>query len=320
MRASGVMPSSSALVSLITMHRGGAVVERAGVAGGDLPSGRNTGFSAASFSTVVPARGPSSFDTTVPSGSVTGVISARRSRSLTLATARCCDARRTRPSPRGVTPLELDDVLGGLAHGDVDVGQPGRRRPRRLAAARRARLVRALGVARTSGCAAPVSAAPCTEAADGLDAGGDEHVALAGLDRVGGHADRLQRRRAVAVDGDAGDVAQPGEDGDDAGDVEARLAGGLAAAQDQVLDERADRAAGTLSSSAVDDQRRQVVGAARRRASPCWPGRSGVRAVATMTASGMASIVPTGNNALGTGARRAQPSSPARKWRRHNSS
>ena len=39
------------------------------------PSGRNTGFSVASFSTVVPARGPSSLLTTVPSGVVTGVIS-----------------------------------------------------------------------------------------------------------------------------------------------------------------------------------------------------------------------------------------------------
>src|SRR5204862_186183 len=39
------------------------------------PAGRNTGFSSGSFSTVVPSRGPSSFDTTVPSGSVTGVIS-----------------------------------------------------------------------------------------------------------------------------------------------------------------------------------------------------------------------------------------------------
>ena len=44
---------------------------------------------------------------------------------------------------------------------------------------------------------------PVREPAHGLDAAGDEHVALAGLDRVRGHADGLQRRRAVAVDGDA---------------------------------------------------------------------------------------------------------------------
>jgi len=40
-----------------------------------LPSGRKAGWSVASFSTVVPGRGPSSLDTTVPSGRVTGVIS-----------------------------------------------------------------------------------------------------------------------------------------------------------------------------------------------------------------------------------------------------
>ena len=39
------------------------------------PSGRNTGLSDASFSSVVPARGPSSLLITVPSGSVIGVIS-----------------------------------------------------------------------------------------------------------------------------------------------------------------------------------------------------------------------------------------------------
>ena len=39
------------------------------------PSGRNTGLSWASFSAVVPSRGPSSADTTVPSGRVSGVIS-----------------------------------------------------------------------------------------------------------------------------------------------------------------------------------------------------------------------------------------------------
>ena len=59
-----------------------------------------------------------------------------------------------------------------------------------------------------------VSLAPRRVAADRLDAGGDEAVALAGLDRVGGHADRLQARRAVAVDGDARDVVEPGQDGD----------------------------------------------------------------------------------------------------------
>ena len=52
---------------------GGAVVERArDLPAVTWPSGRNTGFSSASFSLVVPARGLSSFDTTVPSGRVIG--------------------------------------------------------------------------------------------------------------------------------------------------------------------------------------------------------------------------------------------------------
>ena len=52
------------------------------------PSGRNTGFSPASASTVVPARGPSSVLTTVPSGVVTGVISRAQKPS-----AMACSAR-----------------------------------------------------------------------------------------------------------------------------------------------------------------------------------------------------------------------------------
>ena len=40
-----------------------------------VPFSRNTGFSAATASRVTPARGPSSRDTTEPSGSVTGRIS-----------------------------------------------------------------------------------------------------------------------------------------------------------------------------------------------------------------------------------------------------
>ena len=49
-------------------------------------------------------------------------------------------------------------------------------------------------------------------AAHRLHAGGDEDVALAGPDGVGRHADGLQRRGAVAVHRDAGDVvaARPG--------------------------------------------------------------------------------------------------------------
>ena len=51
--------------------------------------------------------------------------------------------------------------------------------------------------------------------ADGLDAGGDEAVPLPRLDRVGCHADRLEARRAVAVDGHTRHVVESGEAGHD---------------------------------------------------------------------------------------------------------
>ncbi len=57
-----------------------------------VPSGRNTGLSAERPSTVVPGRGPSSFDTTVPSGVVTGVISRSKNPFSCDATARCCES------------------------------------------------------------------------------------------------------------------------------------------------------------------------------------------------------------------------------------
>ena len=97
-------------------------------------------------------------------------------------------------------------------------------------------------------------------AADGLDAGGDEAVALARLDRVERHADGLQARRAVAVDGDAGDVVEPGEHSDDTGDVEATFAGRLADAHHQVVDIGALHLRHLLHQR-LDDLRRHVVGA-----------------------------------------------------------
>ena len=49
----------------------------------------------------------------------------------------------------------------------------------------------------------------------------------------------------------------PGQDGDDAGDVVARLAGRLAAAHDHVLDRLAVELRAPWSSSAVDDRARR---------------------------------------------------------------
>ena len=66
--------------------------------------------------------------------------------------------------------------------------------------------------------------------------GGDERIALAGLDRVEGHPRGLQRRRAVPVDGGARQEVVAEFDGDDARDVETGLTAGLTAAQDEVVD------------------------------------------------------------------------------------
>ena len=90
--------------------------------------------------------------------------------------------------------LELGDVLGGMTHAEVVIGDAAvERRPGRGATNgtfRGASLggshERVVGVGHAIGHAEH-------ELAHGLDAGGDEDVTLASLDGVGGHADRLQR-------------------------------------------------------------------------------------------------------------------------------
>jgi hypothetical protein len=78
---------------------------------------------------------------------------------------------------------------------------------------------------------------------------------------VGGHADRLERGGAVAVDGHAGDVVEAGEEGGHPGQVEAGLARGLAAAEDEVVDRRRVEG-GHLVEGGRDDVGGEVVGAA----------------------------------------------------------
>ena len=56
-----------------------------------VPSGLNTGCSEASFSIVVPGRGPSSCVTSVPSGVVTGTISLSKCPLSRASTARFCE-------------------------------------------------------------------------------------------------------------------------------------------------------------------------------------------------------------------------------------
>ena len=103
MRASGVMPSSAAFVSLITTTAAAPSFSGQALPAVTVPSGRNTGLSLASPSAVVPSRGQSSVSATEPSGSVYGVISSVKNPECCAATARCwlnaanssCSARDT---------------------------------------------------------------------------------------------------------------------------------------------------------------------------------------------------------------------------------
>ena len=87
-RASGVSPSCCARTSLIT-----TTPEAPSLSGQQLPAvtvpfSRNTGLSPCTASSVTPARGPSSRDTTVPSARVTGRISRAKNPSAMAFSAR----------------------------------------------------------------------------------------------------------------------------------------------------------------------------------------------------------------------------------------
>ena len=122
-----------------------------------LPSGRNTGFSSASFSTVVPGRGPSSLRHD-------GAVGERDRRDLPVEEAALLGG--DGPLLRAGAPLvhllagdALGEhhVLGRLAHGDVDVGEAGGRLQLSAPPVRSA--VRASASAK-SGLCGPVSEAP----------------------------------------------------------------------------------------------------------------------------------------------------------------
>jgi hypothetical protein len=158
-----------------------------------------------------------------------------------------------RPDPelvhvRAGHALDLGEVFGGLAHGHVDIGQlavVARVVPRvgaTLGALRGARV--GAGEQRVLPRAADqrlrlvgqgVGAAPGGPR-HALDPGGEEHVALAGLDRVERHAGGLQRGGAVPGDGRARQVVEAEQRADHAGHVEALLAAGQAAAQVEIFD------------------------------------------------------------------------------------
>ena len=127
MRASGVMPSALALVSLMTITAAAPSLSGQALPAVTVPPSRNTGLRLARPSSVVPGRGPSSLVTTVPSGSVTGMISRSKKPFSCDSTARVCDSSGELVHLLAGDLLVLGDVLRRLAHGDVDVGQARRR-------------------------------------------------------------------------------------------------------------------------------------------------------------------------------------------------
>ncbi len=85
------MPSSRARVSLMTTTAAAPSLRGQLLPAVTSPSGRNAGLSSSSFSTVVPARGPSSTRTSVPSARVSGLISISKNPFSCDATALCWD-------------------------------------------------------------------------------------------------------------------------------------------------------------------------------------------------------------------------------------
>ncbi len=86
------MPSSFALVSLMTITAAAPSLSGQALPAVTVPPSRKTGCKAASPSSVVLGRGPSSLVTTVPSERVTGMISRSKKPFSWEATARVCDS------------------------------------------------------------------------------------------------------------------------------------------------------------------------------------------------------------------------------------
>ncbi len=87
-RARGVRPSSAAFVSDITTTAAAPSLSGQQLPAVTTPSGRNTGLSSRTASSVTPGRGPSSRVTSVPSGVVTGTISRAQKPLLMASSAR----------------------------------------------------------------------------------------------------------------------------------------------------------------------------------------------------------------------------------------
>ena len=219
MRARGRQAQLLGLGVAHQQHRGGAVVERAGVAGGDAAAAEGLG----QFGELLQGRGGAR---AVVLGDL-GAVGQRHRDDLAVEEAVLLGAHgqflralRELVHVGAADLVPLGDVDRGLAHLDVGVG---------LAVVALQVLVLVVGAGRLG--ALVVAAHP-------LDPGGDVDVALAGLDRVAGVADRVEAGGAVAGDGDAVDLLRQllGEQRDDAADVERLQALRHAAAAEEVFD------------------------------------------------------------------------------------
>ena len=290
MRASGVIPRSRRLRVAHHDDRGRAVVERARVPGGDLAVGTEHRLQLREL-----------LDRRVGPRAVVladhGAVGQLDGDDLALEEAPllCLDGAVLRQRRELVhllarDVLELGDVLGRLTHRDVDVGEAVGRRPTapwppsERFVLRRPRVLEL----RVLGVGPAVGRCPLPNRLTRLDAGGDERVALAGLDRVRGHADGLQRRRAVPVDRDAGDVLEAGEHAHDPAHVEALLAAREAAPEDEVLD-LAPVELRHLVEHGLHDGAGEVVGS-QSTSDPLYARPIGLRAVATITGSGISGL------------------------------
>ena len=235
-RARGFSPSSLACLLGHDDHRGGPVVQRARVAGRDLPARLEDGIQRGErLERGAPAR------PVVGIGAVPGRDLAREEARVLSGDGALLRALREAVHVLARDVPSLGDVLGGQAHRDVDVGD-------RRVVAEQLRM-QLLGVLRVA-----------VDLGDRLDAGSDEGVPLAGLDRVKGHPDRLQRGGAEAVDRRARDgVGQIGEQSCAAAEVHALPLLGEAAADHDVVDLTAVEL-GHLLQRGVDREADEVVG------------------------------------------------------------
>jgi len=85
------MPSDAALTSLMMTTAAAPSFSGQQFPAVTVPFSRKAGFNPATFSSVVPGRGPSSAETTSPDGSRTGVISRCQNPLARAFSARFCD-------------------------------------------------------------------------------------------------------------------------------------------------------------------------------------------------------------------------------------